>query len=102
MRKGNMVQDSKTSQMAVSHESNRTVAEAYANQVDYCRNNGATITARIVAAIAGQLDRPDPGAFVARIRDWIVMEAPTGHRFCVIRAQTKDFDAKANTWEDGA
>ena len=29
------------------------------------------------------------------------MEAPTGHRFCVIRAQTRDFDAKANTWEDG-
>ena len=28
------------------------------------------------------------------------MEAPTGHRFCVIRAQTPDFDAKAETWED--
>jgi hypothetical protein len=30
------------------------------------------------------------------------MEAPTGHRFCVIRAQTRDFDALAHTWEDGA
>ena len=39
---------------------------------------------------------------VAKVRTWVVMEAPTGHRFCVIRAQTKDFDAKANTWEDGA
>jgi hypothetical protein len=65
-----MVQDRKTSQMAVSHESNRTVAEAYANQIDYCRSNGATITARIVAAIAGQLDQPEAGAFVRRIRDW--------------------------------
>lgn len=39
---------------------------------------------------------------IAEIRTWVVMEAPTGHRFCVIRAQTADFDAKARTWEDGA
>jgi hypothetical protein len=36
---------------------------------------------------------------VAAVRTWVVMEAPTGHRFCVIRAQTRDFDAKANRWE---
>jgi hypothetical protein len=66
-----MAQDgNRTSQMAAGHYSNRSVIEAYANQVDYCRNNGATITTRIVAAIAGLLDRPDPGAFLARIRDW--------------------------------
>jgi len=37
---------------------------------------------------------------VAEIRTWVVMEAPTGHRFCVIRAQTSDFEAKARTWPD--
>lgn len=37
---------------------------------------------------------------VGHVRTWTVMEAPTGHRFCVIRAQTRDFDAKANTWKD--
>jgi hypothetical protein len=37
---------------------------------------------------------------VAKVRTWVVMEAPTGHRFCVIRAQTRDFDAKATTWPD--
>ena len=37
---------------------------------------------------------------VARIKTWVVMEAPTGHRFCVIRAQTDDFEAKAHTWPD--
>ena len=26
------------------------------------------------------------------------MEAPTGQRFCVIRATSKDFDAKAAQW----
>lgn len=35
---------------------------------------------------------------VVRIRTWVVMEAPTGHRFCVIRAQTPDFEARATTW----
>ena len=47
-----------------------TVAQAYANQVAYCRANDAPITARIVAAVAGLLDDPEPGAFVARICDW--------------------------------
>lgn len=37
---------------------------------------------------------------VAEVKTWVVMEAPTGHRFCVIRAQTADFDAKANLWEE--
>ena len=47
-----------------------TVAEAYANQVAYCRNNDASITARIVEGVAGLLGRPDPGVFMERIRDW--------------------------------
>jgi hypothetical protein len=38
---------------------------------------------------------------VAAVRTWVVMQAPTGHRFCVIRAQTRDFDARAHTWPDG-
>lgn len=46
------------------------VREAFANQVDYCRNNGSPVTARIVAAIAGELDADDPGPFIERIRDW--------------------------------
>lgn len=47
-----------------------SVAEAFANQVAYCRNNGAPVTARVVAAIAAVLDDPDAGPFIARIRDW--------------------------------
>ncbi|HSD68250.1 MAG TPA: VOC family protein, partial [Woeseiaceae bacterium] len=38
---------------------------------------------------------------VARIRDWVVLEAPTGQRFCVVKVQGKDFDKKANVWKDG-
>ncbi len=36
---------------------------------------------------------------VAAIKTWVVMEAPTGQRFCVIRAQTDDFDLKARHWD---
>ena len=37
---------------------------------------------------------------VAEIKTWVVMEAPTGHRFCVIRAQTAGFAENAREWED--
>ncbi len=37
---------------------------------------------------------------IGKVKTWVVMEAPTGQRFCVVRAQTADFEAKAVTWED--
>ncbi len=36
---------------------------------------------------------------IARIKRWWVMEAPSGHRFCVVRPQRPDFDAGAKEWE---
>jgi predicted enzyme related to lactoylglutathione lyase len=36
---------------------------------------------------------------VSDIRRWVVMEAPTGQRFCVVRAARANFDAQANQWE---
>ena len=35
---------------------------------------------------------------VARIHTWWVMEAPTGQRFCVVRAQSAGFADGANRW----
>lgn len=35
---------------------------------------------------------------VERIQTWCVMEAPTGQRYCVIRAQHQGFEEKANRW----
>ena len=35
---------------------------------------------------------------VARIRTWIVMEAPTGHRFCLVAPQGDDFPEGAVVW----
>jgi predicted enzyme related to lactoylglutathione lyase len=35
---------------------------------------------------------------VTKINTWWVMEAPTGQRFCVVRAKAADFPGKANRW----
>ncbi len=35
---------------------------------------------------------------VADIRDWCVMQAPTGQRFCVVPAERAGFADKANQW----
>ena len=36
---------------------------------------------------------------IARIRTWVVMEAPTGQRFCVVNPTRRSFESKANTWD---
>ncbi len=35
---------------------------------------------------------------VKEMERWCVMEAPTGQRFCVIKANSRDFASKANRW----
>ena len=32
-----------------------------------------------------------------KVQTWVVMEAPTGQRFCVVRPQNRDFEQNANT-----
>ena len=34
-----------------------------------------------------------------RLERWVVMRAPSGHRFCVVRVQRDGFDTTANRWE---
>jgi hypothetical protein len=36
----------------------------------------------------------------ARIRNHVVMEAPSGHPFCVVPVYRADFPVKASVWED--
>ena len=35
---------------------------------------------------------------VQQVHSWWVMEAPTGQRFCVVRAQSNHFAVSANQW----
>lgn len=37
----------------------------------------------------------------SRVRSWCVMEAPTGQRFCVVRAASREFSRSANEWPAG-
>ena len=37
---------------------------------------------------------------VAQVKSWWVMEAPTGHRFCVVSSEgSPDFESKATVWK---
>ncbi len=35
---------------------------------------------------------------VSDVHSWVVMEAPTGQRFCVVKAFRDNFDQSANRW----
>ena len=35
---------------------------------------------------------------VEQVKTWWVMEAPTGHRFCVVQARSTDFSNTASSW----
>jgi hypothetical protein len=37
---------------------------------------------------------------VDRLERWVVMQAPTGQRFCVVRVQRPGFPKNANRWGD--
>lgn len=36
---------------------------------------------------------------VAKIHGWIMMQAPTGQRFCVVQAKSKEFLDQCHVWE---
>jgi predicted enzyme related to lactoylglutathione lyase len=36
---------------------------------------------------------------IGAVRNWYVMQAPTGQRFCVVRAERAGFAERANTWD---
>ena len=36
---------------------------------------------------------------VEQVHTWVVMEAPSGHRFCVVRQQRKPFGPHLNRWD---
>lgn len=37
---------------------------------------------------------------IAAIKDWVVLEAPTGQRFCVVPVVSTDFADRAHTWTE--
>jgi predicted enzyme related to lactoylglutathione lyase len=51
-----------------------------------------------IAAEAARLEKLG-AKVVARLERWLVMEAPTGQRFCVVRIQRPGFPKNANRWD---
>ena len=51
-----------------------------------------------IAAEATRLEKLG-AKIVARLERWVVMEAPTGQRFCVVRIQRPGFPKNANRWD---
>lgn len=51
--------------------------------------------------IAAEVERLEKlgATIVNRLERWVVMEAPTGHRFCVVRVQRPGFPKNANRWD---
>ena len=37
---------------------------------------------------------------IGAVHSWVVMEAPTGQRFCVVPVERTDFAANAHTWAE--
>jgi hypothetical protein len=36
---------------------------------------------------------------VERLERWVVMQAPSGQRYCVVRVQRPGFEGNANRWD---
>lgn len=36
---------------------------------------------------------------IGKVNTWVVMQAPTGQRFCVVRPQSQDFASRAREWK---
>jgi predicted enzyme related to lactoylglutathione lyase len=36
---------------------------------------------------------------ISNTRSWVVMEAPTGQRFCIVNPQRDNFERSANNWD---
>ena len=68
-------------------------------KVDHPSRVHVDIEADDIEAEVGRLEKLGAKR-IAKVKTWVVMEAPTGQRFCVVRVQRPDFDANANTWKD--
>lgn len=68
-------------------------------KVDHASRVHLDIEANDIEAEARRLEKLGAKR-VATIRSWLVMEAPSGQRFCIVRPQRADFDANANVWAD--
>ena len=68
-------------------------------EVDHASRVHIDIEADDIAAKVARLEKHGAKQ-IAAIKDWLVLEAPTGQRFCVVPVISADFAARAITWND--
>jgi hypothetical protein len=69
----------------------QTVAHDSRVHIDIESDDVDAEVARLVKIGAREIDR---------IKNWVVMEAPTGQRFCVVPVERAGFEENANSWEN--
>ena len=73
---------------------------AAVQQVEHPSRVHLDIESDDIPAEVARLERSGRGW--SDVKTWTVMEAPTGHRFCVVGAKSADFERLAKTWPDAA
>jgi len=73
--------------------------QAEAQQVDHASRVHLDIASDDIPAEVARLEKLGARK-IADVKDWVVMEAPTGQRFCVIPGRSEAFRSTANVWED--
>lgn len=68
-------------------------------QVDHPGRVHIDIEADNVAAEVARLEKLGARK-ISEIKGWVVLEAPTGQRFCVVPVCSADFERRANSWDD--
>ena len=67
-------------------------------QVDHASRVHLDIESDDIVAEAKRLEALG-AKIVGNIKSWIVMEAPTGQRFCVVPVTSADFEKTAQVWD---
>ena len=82
-------------------ELNMPAGEPYIEiqKVDHSSRVHIDIESDDVDAEVARLERLGAKRITA-IKKWVVLEAPTGQRFCVVPVVSTDFAARAHTWNE--
>ncbi|WP_018699173.1 VOC family protein [Amorphus coralli] len=72
--------------------------ELLVQSVDHAPRVHLDLVSDDIEAEAARLERHGAKRIEA-VKRWIVMEAPTGHRFCIVEKASADMGADAATWD---
>jgi len=81
------------------HHTDKNEPHVEAQKVDHESRVHIDIETDDIEAEAARLEKIGAKRITA-IKTWVVMEAPTGQRFCLVSPQRENFDQEANQWNE--